>query len=424
MTATTDAVLAGLDDATCDELAGLYRDLHRHPELSFQEERTAGVAADRLRAAGFEVRTGVGGTGVVGVLRNGDGPAVVLRADMDGLPVAEATGLPYASTATTQDAEGRRVPLMHACGHDVHVTCLAGAAAALAAGRERWRGTLVAVFQPAEEVAGGARAMVDDGLLDLIGRPDVVLGQHVFPRPAGKVLVSPGEVMAAADSLEIRLYGRGGHGSQPEHTVDPVVLAAATVMRLQTVVSREVSPFERAVLTVAQIHAGHKENVIADEASITVNLRSFSPEVRRRLLDGVERVVRAEAAASKAPRPPELRTLNSFPLTVNDPGATAVVRQAFTARFGAERVTELAPLMGSEDFGVIGAEAGAPSVFWGLGCADPETYERAVREDRLAEDVPGNHSPAFAPVISPTLRMGAEALVTAALAWLTPGDPA
>lgn len=186
----------------------------------------------------------------------------------------------------------------------------------------------------------------------------------------GKVLVSPGEVMAAADSLEIRLYGRGGHGSQPEHTVDPVVLAAATVMRLQTVVSREVSPFDRAVLTVAQIHAGHKENVIADEASITVNLRSFSPEVRRRLLDGVERVVRAEAAASGAPRPPELRTLNSFPLTVNDPGATAVVRQAFTARFGAERVTDLAPLMGSEDFGVIGAGAGAPSVFWGLGCAD------------------------------------------------------
>ncbi|SEH02112.1 hippurate hydrolase [Nonomuraea solani] len=418
MTPATDAVLAGLNDATCDELAGLYRDLHRHPELSFQEERTAGVAADRLRAAGFEVRTGVGGTGVVGVLRNGDGPAVVLRADMDALPVAEATGLPYASTATAPDAEGRQIPVMHACGHDMHVTCLAGAARALADGRDRWRGTLVALFQPAEEVAGGARAMVDDGLLDLIGRPDVVLGQHIFPWPAGTVLISPGEVLAAADSLEIRLYGRGGHGSQPERTVDPVVMAAATVMRLQTVVSREVSPFERAVLTVAQIHAGHKENVIADEASITVNLRSFSPEVRRRLLDGVERVVRAEAEASGAPRPPELRPLNAFPLTVNDPDATARVRQALTSRLGAGRVGDMAPFMGSEDFGVIGDAAGAPSVFWGLGCADPETYERAEREGRLTEDVPGNHSPAFAPVIAPTLRTGVETLVTAALAWL------
>ncbi|MEV0617762.1 amidohydrolase [Nonomuraea sp. NPDC050404] len=421
MTALTDSIMNGLDDAAYGELADLYRDLHRHPELSFQEERTAGIAADRLRAAGFEVRTGVGGTGVVGVLRNGDGPTVVLRADMDALPVAEATGLPYASTATTRDAEGRRVPLMHACGHDMHVTCLVGAAGALAGGRAGWQGTLVALFQPAEEVAGGARAMVEDGLSDLIGRPDVVLGQHVFPQPAGTVLISPGEVLAAADSLEIRLFGRGGHGSQPERTVDPVVLAAATVMRLQTVVSREVSPFERAVLTVAQIHAGHKENVIADEATITVNLRSFSPEVRRRLLDGVERVVRAEAEASGAPRPPELRTLNAFPLTVNEPEATARVRQTLAARLGDGRVTDMEPLMGSEDFGLIGDSAGAPSVFWGLGCTDAELHERAGREGRLTEDVPGNHSPAFAPVIFPTLPTGVETLVTAALAWLATG---
>ncbi|MEU6719022.1 amidohydrolase [Nonomuraea sp. NPDC046802] len=417
-TSTTDAVMAGFDDAARKDLADLYRDLHRHPEPAFKEERTAGIAADRLRAAGFEAHTGIGGTGVVGVLRNGDGPTVALRADMDALPVLEATGLPYASTDTYRDAEGRQIPLMHACAHDMHVTCLAGAAELLAAGRERWRGTLVALFQPAEEIAAGARAMVDDGVLDLIGRPDVVLGQHVFPNPAGTVLVSPGEVMAAADSLEIRLFGRGGHGSQPERTVDPVVLAAATVMRLQTVVSREISPFDRAVLTVAQIHAGHKENVIADEATITVNLRSFSPDVRRTLLTAVERVVNAEAAASGAPRPPELRTLNAFPLTSNDPAATARVHDAFTGHFGSERVTEMAPLMGSEDFGVFGAEAGAPSVFWGLGGADPGRYERAEREGRLSQDVPGNHSPAFAPVIQPTLPTGVEALVTAALAWL------
>ncbi|WP_431924522.1 amidohydrolase [Nonomuraea jabiensis] len=409
-----DAIMAGLAGPALGELAELYRDLHRHPEPAFEEKRTAGIAAGRLRAAGFEVVTGLGGTGVAGVLRNGDGPTVALRADMDALPVLEATGLPYASTATTPDG----VPLMHACGHDMHVTCLSGAAQLLAAGRDRWRGTLVALFQPAEEIAAGARAMLDDGLFDRIGTPDVVLGQHVFPNPAGTLLISPGEILAAADSMEIRLYGRGGHGSQPERTVDPVVLAASTVMRLQTVVSREISPFERAVLTVAQIHAGHKENVIPDEASITVNLRSFSPEVRRTLLAAVERVVNAEAAASGAPRPPEIRTLNAFPLTVNDGEATARVREAFAGRFGSERVPAMAPLMGSEDFGLFGAEAGAPSVFWGLGGADPDLYARAEREGRLREDVPGNHSPFFAPQLLPTLPTGVEALVTAALAWL------
>ncbi|TMR12045.1 amidohydrolase, partial [Nonomuraea zeae] len=366
--------MKGLEGPLLDELTTFYQDLHRHPELSFAEERTAALAADRLRAAGFEVTTGVGGTGVAGVLRNGEGPTVALRADMDALPVLEATGLPYASTATTRDAEGRQIPLMHACGHDMHVTCLSGAATLLAAGRDRWRGTLVALFQPAEEIAAGAQAMVDDRLFDRIGTPDVVLGQHVFPSPAGTVLVSPGEILATADSIEIRLYGRGGHSSQPERTVDPVVLAAATVMRLQTVVAREVSPFERAVLTVAQIHAGHKENVIADEATITLNIRTFSTDVRRTLLAAIERVVNAEAAASGATRSPEFRTLNSFPLTSNDAAATEKLRDAFAARFGPERVTEMKPLMGSEDFGVFGATAGVPSVFWGLGGADAEVY--------------------------------------------------
>jgi hippurate hydrolase len=412
-------IMARLDGPVLDELVTLYQDLHRHPEPAFKEERTAAIAADRLRAAGFEVSTGVGGTGVVGVLRNGEGPTVALRADMDALPVLEATGLPYASTATTQDAEGRQIPLMHACGHDLHVACLSGAAHLLAAGRDRWRGTLVALFQPAEEIAAGAQAMVDDGVFDRIGTPAVVLGQHVFPNPAGTVLIRPGEILATADSIEIRLYGRGGHSSQPERTVDPVVLAAATVMRLQTVVSREVSPFERAVLTVAQIHAGHKENVIADEATITLNIRTFSSEVRDSLLAAIERVVNAEAAASGATRPPEFRTLNAFPLTSNDPAATAKVRDAFTGRFGSERVADMTPLMGSEDFGVFGATVGAPSVFWGLGGSDPDRYARAEREGRLAEDVPGNHSAAFAPVIHPTLPMGVEALTTAALTWLT-----
>ncbi|MBT2228209.1 amidohydrolase [Nonomuraea sp. NEAU-A123] len=404
-----DAVLTRLDDTAQAELAALYRDLHQHPEPAFEEKRTARIAADRLRESGFEVRTGVGGTGVVGVLRNGEGPTVALRADMDALPVLERTGLPYASVENG---------LMHACGHDMHVTCLSGAAQLLSAARDQWQGTLVALFQPAEEIAAGAKAMVDDGLFDLTGPPSVVLGQHVFPRPAGTVFIRPGEILGAADSIEIRLYGRGGHSSQPERTVDPVVLAAAIVMRLQTVVSREVSPFERAVLTVAQIHAGHKENVIADEASITLNIRTFSPEVRRRLLAAIERVVNAEATASGAPRPPAFHTLNAFPLTANDPTATVRLTEAFTTRFGPAGVADMAPMMGSEDFGVFGTAAGAPSVFWGLGSADPSRYARAEQAGRLGEDVPGNHSPFFAPLIFPTLPMGVEALVTAALTWL------
>ncbi|MCG5214900.1 amidohydrolase [Streptosporangium sp. KLBMP 9127] len=411
-------VLAAFDDRARAGLTALYEDLHRHPEPAFQEERTAGIAAARLRDAGFEVTTGVGRTGVVGVLRNGEGPTVALRADMDALPVRERTGLPYASTATGRDADGERIPLMHACGHDMHVTWLCGAADLLASGREHWRGTVLALFQPAEELGAGALAMLDDGLLERFPVPGVVLGQHLFPHPAGTLLHRAGEVMATADSIEIRLHGRGSHGSQPERGVDPVVLAAATVMRLQTIISREVSPLERAVLTVARLRAGHKENVIPDEASITLNVRTFSAKVRDDVLSAIRRVVEGEARVSGAPRDPEFRTLSEFPLTVNDPAATERVAAAFTARFGADRVREMEPMMGSEDFGLFGTRAGAPSVFWGVGGADPDVYARAEQAGRLAEDVPGNHSPFFAPVVEPTLSTGVEALVTAALAWL------
>ncbi|MDN3353605.1 amidohydrolase [Actinomadura sp. DC4] len=398
-----------LSEAALDDLAELYRDLHRNPEPPFGEVRTAGIVAGRLRRAGFEVATGIGGTGVAGVLRSGEGPAVLLRADMDALPLAERTGLPYASTVTAEDAHGERTPLMHACGHDMHVACLSGAADLLAAGRGGWRGTVLVVFQPAEEIAAGARAMLDDGLYDRFGTPDVALGQHVFPYPAGTLLHCPGQVLGAAETLEVRLHGKGSHGSQPERGVDPVVLAAAVVMRLQTVVSREVSPAERAVVTVARLRAGHAENVIPDEATMTLNIRAFSPDVMRGVLAAVERIVRAEADASGAPRPPELRTLSSFPATFNDPDATERVASAFADRFGAERVGDLAPMMGSEDFGLFGSAAGVPSVFWGLGSAGEE-------------DAPGNHSPLFAPVVEPTLSTGVEALVTAARTFL--GEPA
>src|SRR3954470_7488434 len=246
MSTVEERALNGLDGIRT-QLEDLYRDIHAHPELSLQERRTAGLAAGRLRAAGYEVTEGVGGTGVVGLLANGDGPTVMLRADMDALPIREATGLPYASTATATDPDGQEVPVMHACGHDVHVTWLAGVTALIAAAREAWHGTVLAVFQPAEETAQGAQAMIDDGLFERFPKPQVILGQHVMPAPAGDLGYRPGTTQAAADSLEVRLFGRGAHGSMPESSVDPVVMAAATVLRLQTIVSREIAAGQSAV---------------------------------------------------------------------------------------------------------------------------------------------------------------------------------
>src|ERR687886_1766006 len=262
---STEAVLGGLD-AIEPGLEDLYRDVHAHPELSLQERRTAGLAAGRLRDAGWEATEGVGGTGVVGLLRNGEGPTVMLRADMDALPVREQTGLPYASTVTATDPSGRELPVMHACGHDMHVTWLVGTTTLLARAPDAWHGTVLAVFQPAEETAQGAQAMIDDGLFDRFPRPEVILGQHVMPAPAGELSYRAGTTQAAADSLEIRLFGRGAHGSMPESSVDPVVMAASTVLRLQTIVSREVAAAQAAVVTVGALQAGDKDNVIPDEA--------------------------------------------------------------------------------------------------------------------------------------------------------------
>jgi hippurate hydrolase len=381
-----------LDDPRAD-LQALYKDLHAHPELAFAEHRTAGKAAERLDAAGFAVTTGIGGTGVAGVLRNGDGPAVMLRADMDALPLREETGLDYASDVVATDARGERTHVMHACGHDMHVTWLCGAAAELAATRGDWQGTVIAVFQPAEEIAAGARAMLDDGLLDRVGVPDVVLGQHVFPSEAGAVLYRGGAIMGAAESWDVTFYGRGGHGSQPDRTVDPVVMAAAAVLRLQTLVAREIAPAERAVVTVSRLRAGHAENVIPDTATITLNFRAFEPEVQRRLSEGARRIIDAEAAASGAPRPPSYQTLSALPVTVNDAGLTEELARVL------DNTSQIEPRMGSEDFGLFGTAAGARSVFWGVGGS--------------TDGGPGNHSPLFAPLIDPTLGAGVGALVSA-----------
>lgn len=411
----------GADTRAGDDLGALYRDLHQNPELSFQEERTAGVVAGRLQALGYETTTGVGRTGVVGVLRNGDGPTALLRADMDALPMQEKTGLPYASTVRGVDHEGHAVDVFHACGHDVHVTCLLGAAAKLAGSRGSWAGTALVVFQPAEELGRGAQAMIDDGLFARFGRPEVVLGQHVVPLPAGFLALRPGPAFAAADSVKVRMFGQGGHGSRPETTVDPVVMAAATVMRLQTVVSREVAGTDTAVVTIGALRAGTKENIIPDEAELLISIRTFDPTVRDRVLGAITRIVRAEAAASGAPRDPEATLVDGFPAVVNDPNACARTRPGLEVVVGADRVVDPGLVTGSEDVGLLASASGAPCVFWLLGGAEPAAFATVRSADDMAAVVaeqPSNHSPFYAPVVEPTLAVGVSALVEAARIWL------
>jgi amidohydrolase len=414
-----EAVLAPLGSMLPD-LRDIYVDLHMHPELSFQETRTASLVAARLAALGYLVHAGVGGTGVAGVLHNGDGPCILLRADMDALPVTEDTGLPYASTVRATTADGVESGVMHACGHDVHVTALLGAADVLAQARSAWTGTLVVVFQPAEELGRGARAMVDDGLYDLVPRPDIVLGQHVAPVAAGLVGLHGGAAFAGTDVLDIRLFGRGGHGSRPEATVDPVVMAASTVMRLQTIVSREVAATDAAVVTVGALQAGTKDNIIPDEARLGVNVRSFDEAVRARVLAAVGRIVQGEAAAAGAPAPPLVTTRDAFPPVINDPAETERTRGVLAAHFGAERVIDPGPVSGSEDVSVLATAAGVPIVYWLLGGWDTAAYLSAERAGTTDQDIPSNHSPRFAPVPHPTLETGVEALVVAALDRLGP----
>ncbi|MFF0625802.1 amidohydrolase [Streptomyces sp. NPDC004296] len=398
-------------DARLADLVALYEDLHRHPELAFQETRTAAEVTRRLTAYGYDVTTGIGGTGVTGVLRNGPGPVVLLRADMDALPVTENSRVPYASTVP-----GR----MHACGHDVHVTCLLGAADLLAEGRDRWSGTLVVLFQPAEEAGSGARAMLDDGLYSkqLVPVPDVVLAQHVAPFGAGLIAYCPGACMAAADTLEVTFHGTGGHGSRPETTVDPILMAAAFVQRVQSVVSREIAAKEQAVVTVGSFHAGDTANVIPDRAVVRLSVRSFDQNVRTALLAAVERIARAEAAASDAPREPETKALDSFPVTVNDTAVLTEVNEGFTRLFGEQRVFAYDPATGSEDVGLLASAAEAPLYYWWLGGWDPDEFRTALAAGRLAQDIPSNHSPRFVPVARPTLTTGVQALTAAALTRL------
>ena len=393
----------------------LYRELHASPELSNREHRTAARMAALLREAGLEVHEQVGdSTGVVGVLRRGDGPTVLLRADMDGLPVTEVEQVPYRSSAT-DEFEGQRTGVMHACGHDTHMAALQGALRILAE-QDDWSGTILAVFQPAEEMMVGALGMQEalrerfpDGI-------NVALGQHVMPAAADEVRSAAGPVMAASDHLIVTVHGRGGHGSQPEKTIDPIVLAASMVVRLQTIVSREVAPSDRAVVSIGTFHAGTKQNIIPESARFEVNVRSFEEPVRRRVLAAIERIVQGECQVAGAP-PATIVRGDIAPLTVNDDDAAATVGAAFDAVFG-DRHAVQQPLLGSEDFSYLPETWGAPYVYWMYGGFDPELVRVARERGTFDIDVPSNHSPDFIPVLQPTLDTATTAMVTAARAFL------
>jgi amidohydrolase len=415
--AALDDILAGYE-ALRPAQEAFYQDLHHHPELSHQEHRTAQRVAGQLRSDGFTVQTGIGGTGVTGVLANGSGPAVLLRCELDALPLREATGAPYASTDTATDASGHQVPVDHACGHDLHMAAMTGMATLMAGHRDRWHGTLITLFQPAEETGEGAQEMVDDGLFKKIPVPDVALAQHLLPGIAGTVRTRSGPFMSAADSIKVTVYGRGGHGSTPQNTVDPVVLAAMIIIRLQTIVSREVAPGEVAVVTVGSCNAGTRSNVIPDHAVLELNIRSYSAVTRQRMMDAIQRIVRAECQASGSPKDPEFETTLTFPVTVNDAAVTGRVAKALAAHFG-DRADEIPRQTVSEDFSKIPDAAGVPYTYWGLGYTDRATYLAAEKDGHL-DDLITNHSPKFLPPMQPCLRTGTEALLAAALAWLAP----
>lgn len=413
---TINSKMDSFIDKLLPELEEIYKDIHRNPELSMQESRTSKIAADYLTKYNYEVTTNVGAHGVVGLLKNGEGPTVMLRADMDALPVTETTGLPYASTKVARDEEGKEVGVSHVCGHDLHVTWLMGIARLFSEHKEQWKGTLMAVFQPGEEVGRGAQSMIDDGMMNRFPKPDIILGQHVMVGEAGTVGYRSGAILSAGNSIKVKLFGRGAHGSYPQTSIDPVIMAAATAMRLQTIISREIAPTETAVLTIGALQAGTKENIIPEDATLKLNIRTFNDGVKEHILSAVKRICCAECAASNAPKDPEFTDLDSYPLTENDAQATAKVAAAFHAQFG-DKAHETGPASASEDFSVFGRNWHVPSVFWFVGGTDPKTYLEAKANNNI-NSIPSNHSPKFAPVIHPTLKTGLQAMMTAALAWL------
>src|SRR6202158_1258405 len=379
----------------------LYSDLHQHPELSFHETETAAKLANDIRQLGYEVTTGVGRVGIVGILKNGPGPTVMLRTELDALPVTENTGLPFASTVRTKDDAGLDVGVMHACGHDAHMAAWMGTARIMAANRGQWRGTLMLIGQPAEELVSGAKAMISDGLFTRFPRPDFAIAVHDDARlPAGIVGYHAGPILSNGDAVNIRIFGRGGHGARPEATVDPIVIAARTVLALQTIVSRETSPFDPAVITVGSIHGGTKNNIIPDEVLLQLTVRSFTDPVRQHLLSAIDRIVKAEAAAAGAPREPLIERALPVHALVNDSALTTRVSAVLIRELGPARAKDTPPEMASEDFSEFQL-AGVPTLMLRIGAVEQGKYDAAMKS---GTPLPSLHSPQCAPDREPTIK--------------------
>lgn len=415
--------VTGFVDQQLPGLLATYKQLHAAPELSHHEEKTSAFLADELRKAGFTVTDRIGrypdgsqAWGVVGIMKNGAGPTLLIRADMDGLPVTEDTGLAYASKVRSTNPAGQEVGVMHACGHDIHVTTLIGAARAMAALKSQWHGTLMLVGQPSEETIDGAKAMMADHLYDRFGKPDVAIALHDSPFPAGFVAIVPGPALASSTSIDVIMRGVGSHGSAPEQGKDPIVMAAEFITLLQTVVSRSVPPQQPAVVTVGQIHGGTKRNIISDEVKMELTARAYSEEVRQTIIDGVKRTAKGVAVAAGVPedRMPVVTVLEneSTPATINDPSLSARLDKLFTVKLGAEHVIQIKPIMGSEDFGIFASEGRIPYVIFWLGAADPQQF---TEHKKQGTSMPALHSSHFAPVPEPTLRTGITAMTDAAL---------
>ena len=399
-------------DGIYPQVESLYEDLHRNPELSLHEVKTAATIAEQLRKLGFDVTTGVGGNGVVGILKNGPGPTVMIRAELDALPVPEKTGLDYASHVTTKDDRGVEVPVMHACGHDLHMAIGIGTATLLSQNKDRWKGTFIYVGQPAEERVKGATAMLKDGLFTRFPHPDFAIAVHDSAGlPAGKVGYTPGYSLANSDAVEVTVYGRGAHGSAPEDSIDPIVIAARTIMGWQTIIARQNNPFDPGVVTVGQIHGGTKGNIIPDEVHMSLTVRSYKPEVRKLLLDSIERIAKAESEAAGAPKPPLVEVTESVSAVYNDPTLTKRVAAALKRSLGDANVSQDQPAMAADDFAEYG-HAGVPAIEFSVGAVAPEKFAEAKKS---GEVLPGPHSPFFAPDREPSLRTGIEAEMAAVL---------
>jgi len=395
-------------DAVYPAAHDLYLDLHQHPELSSHETQTAAKLAERLRALGYDVTEHVGGTGIVAIMKNGPGPTVMLRTELDALPVEEKTGLPYASKVHSKDDAGHDVPVMHACGHDLHMAALFATASIMAHSKNDWHGTLMLIGQPAEETISGAKAMIADGFATRFPKPDLGIALHVGNEiPAGAVGITPGIYDSNADSLRVTIYGKGGHGSAPHTAVDPIVIAAKTILALQTIVSREVKPGEFAVITVGYIRAGTKNNIIPDQAELGLTVRSYKPEIRKQILAAIERVVKGESIAGGATHEPLIEHYEWSDSVYNDPALANRLRAVLEATLGKNNVTAPGPITASEDYSFF-IELGIPSLYFSLGGADPIKLAEAHKAGAM---LPSNHSPLFAPDVDPALRTGIAAEV-------------